>query len=252
MDFETSGPPFEGVEVRVADPDDEGLGKIMTRHPNMMRGYYRDPEETAKAMRDGWMETGDAGYFKEGHLVVVDRFSDLARTAGGARFSPQHLENKLKFSPFIAEAVAIGDGREFLTALLCLRFAVASKWAERRRVAFYKTTPTCPRPRGRKCWELIRAEVARVNESLLPANRIRRFVLLYKELDADDRRADPHQESAPPCGGGALRRNYLRAVFQRGFGEGGRPRDPAGRLHPAGFRGAGGGKIILIFHINLL
>ena len=183
VDFETSGPPFEGVEVRVADPDDEGLGKIMTRHPNMMRGYYRDPEETAKAMRDGWMETGDAGYFKEGHLVVVDRFSDLARTAGGARFSPQHLENKLKFSPFIAEAVAIGDGREFLTALLCLRFAVASKWAERRRVAFTNYADLSAREEMR---ELIRAEVARVNESLLPANRIRRFVLLYKELDADD------------------------------------------------------------------
>ena len=183
VDFETSGPPFEGVEVRVAEPDGEGLGKIMTRHPDMMRGYYRDPAATAQALRDGWMETGDAGYFKGSHLVVVDRFADLARTAGGARFSPQHLENKLKFSPFIAEAVAVGDGREFLTALLCVRFAVTSKWAERRRVPFTNYADLAAREEVRG---LIRAEVARVNESLLPAQRIRRFALLHKELDADD------------------------------------------------------------------
>ena len=183
VDFETSGPPFEGVEVRVAEPDGEGLGKIMTRHPNMMRGYYRDPESTAAALRDGWMDTGDAGYFKGSHLVVVDRFADLARTAGGARFSPQHLENKLKFSPFIAEAVAVGSGREFLTALLCVRFAVTAKWAERRRVPFTNYTDLSAREEVRG---LIRAEVARVNETLLPAHRIRRFALLHKELDADD------------------------------------------------------------------
>ena len=183
VDFETSGPPFAGVEVRVADPDSEGLGKIMTRHPNMMRGYYRDSESTAAALRDGWMDTGDAGYFKGSHLVVVDRFADLARTAAGARFSPQHLENKLKFSPFIAEAVVAGDGRDFLTALICVRYDVVGKWAERRRVAFTSYADLSARAEVR---ELIRGEVARATETLLPANRIRRFVLLHKELDADD------------------------------------------------------------------
>ena len=189
VDFETSGPPFDGAEVRVADADAEGLGKIMARHPNMMRGYFGDPEATASAFRDGWMETGDAGWIKEnGHLAVVDRFADLARMAGkdgddGARFSPQQLENKMKFSPFISEAVAVGDGRPHMTALLCVRHSVTAKWAENRRVPFTNYADLSARPEVR---ELIRGEVARLNESLRPAHRVRRFALLYKELDADD------------------------------------------------------------------
>lgn len=184
VDFETSGTPFDGVEIRIADPDAAGLGKIETRHPNMMRGYHRDPEETRKAVTDGWMGTGDAGYFNgAGHLVVIDRFKDLARTAGGFRFSPQHLENKLKFSPYIAEAVVSGDGRDWLAAIVCIRFPIVSNWAERRRIPFTSYTDLSSREEVRA---LVRDEVAAVNRTLPPAMRIRRFLLLHKQLDADD------------------------------------------------------------------
>lgn len=184
VDFETSGTPFEGVEVRIADPDAEGLGKIETRHPNMMRGYHRAPEATAEAVAGGWMGTGDAGYVNAaGHLVVIDRFKDLAQTAGGFRFSPQHLENKLKFSPYIAEAVVSGDGREWLAAIVCVRFPIVSHWAEQRRIPFTSYTDLSSRDEVRG---LVRAEIEGVNRTLLPAMRIRRFLLLHKQLDADD------------------------------------------------------------------
>lgn len=184
IDFETSGVPFDGVEIKIADADSEGLGKIVTRNPNMMRGYYNAPDETAEAVKDGWMETGDAGYFKSnGQLVVIDRYKDLAQTATGANFSPQYLENKLKFSPYIGEAVVFGDGRDFLTAMVCLRPAVASKWAERRRIPFTNYADLSSRPEMR---ELIRADIESVNASLPPAQRLKKMVLLYKELDADD------------------------------------------------------------------
>ncbi|MGI9338542.1 MAG: AMP-binding protein [Gammaproteobacteria bacterium] len=184
VDYESSGVAFDGVEIKIADADDEGLGRILTRHDNMMRGYYRAPEETAAAFVDGWMETGDAGYIKDnGHLVVIDRFADLAETSGGARFSPQYLENKLKFSPYIAEAVVIGDKKPHLAALVCLRFSVAAKWAERKRIAFTNYADLAARPEMR---DLLAAEVAAANETLPPAQRLQKFVLLHKELDADD------------------------------------------------------------------
>ena len=185
IDLESSGIPFDGVEVKITDADSEGLGKIVTRHPNMMRGYHRAPEETAKIIgADGWLETGDAGYFKDnGHLVVVDRFSDLARTADGTNFSPQYLENKLKFSPYLAEAVVMGDARPYLTAILCIRFPVLAKWAEQRRITYTNYTDLSARPEVR---ELVKREIAAINATLLPAMRLRKFILLYKELDADD------------------------------------------------------------------
>jgi len=184
VSFETSGTPFAGVDVRIVDPDPEGLGKIETRHPNMMRGYFRNPEATAEAVVGGWMQTGDAGYLDaNGHLVVIDRHKDLARTSGGFGFSPQYLENKLKFSPYVAEAVVSGDGRDFLAAIVCIRFPIVSKWAEQRRIAFTSYTDLSAKEEVR---ELVRGEIGQVNRNLLPAMRIRRFLLLYKQLDADD------------------------------------------------------------------
>ncbi|MGI9296788.1 MAG: AMP-binding protein [Gammaproteobacteria bacterium] len=184
VDYETSGRPFDGVEIKITDADSGGLGKIFARNPNMMRGYFKAPEETAKVVRDGWMDTGDAGYFKEGgHLVVADRRRDLSRTAGDANFSPQYLENKLKFSPHISEAVVFGNGRDFLTALVCIRAEVTAKWAERRRIAFTSYADLSLRSEVRA---LVRADVAEINAALPPPLRLRRIVLLPKELDAAD------------------------------------------------------------------
>ncbi|BDG71202.1 AMP-binding protein [Roseomonas fluvialis] len=183
VDFDTVGVPFgDGIELRIHEPDQNGVGEIVTRHPNMFAGYLG--LDDVADMRDGWMHTGDAGYFdKRGQLVVIDRIKDIATTSGGNRFSPQFIENKLKFSPFVAEAVILGDQRPHLAAMICIRFPIVSKWAERERIAFTTYTDLSARP---EVLEKIRAEVAQVNASLPEAQRIRDVVLLYKELDADD------------------------------------------------------------------
>jgi long-chain acyl-CoA synthetase len=135
-------------------------------------------------MDNGWMRSGDAGYFNDNkQLVVIDRIKDLAQTSHGDRFSPQYIENKLKFSPYVAEAVVLGDGRDKLAAMICIRFSILSKWAEKNRIAFTTYTDLSSRP---EVYALLRKEVEAVNATLPPAQRIAKFLLLYKELDADD------------------------------------------------------------------
>jgi long-chain acyl-CoA synthetase len=185
VDPDTTGVPMgETVEIRIDNPDIHGVGEIMIRHPNMFLGYYKNPESSAADIKDGWLQSGDAGYFNEKkHLVVIDRIKDLAETSRGERFSPQYLENKLKFSPYIAEAVVLGAGRERLAAMLCIRFSIVSKWAEKNRITFTTYTDLSARP---ETYALVQKEVEAVNATLPPAQRISRFLLLYKELDADD------------------------------------------------------------------
>ena len=150
----------------------------------MFLGYYKNPEASAADMKDGWMHSGDAGYFNANkQLVVIDRIKDLAETSRGERFSPQYLENKLKFSPYIAEAVVLGAGRDALAAMICIRFSIISKWAEKNRISFTTYTDLASRP---EVYALLQKEVETVNATLPPAQRISRFLLLYKELDADD------------------------------------------------------------------
>ncbi|WP_374442775.1 long-chain fatty acid--CoA ligase [Stella sp.] len=185
VDFDTVGVAFDkDVEIRIDEPDAQGVGEIVTRHPNIFAGYYRNEAATVADLRDGWMHTGDAGYFDaKGHLVVIDRIRDMATTARGDRFSPQYIENKLKFSPYVAEAVILGDGREHLAAIVCIRFPTVSKWAEKRRIAFTTYSDLAAKE---EVYALLEAEVAAVNARLPEAQRIARFLLLYKELDADD------------------------------------------------------------------
>ncbi len=185
VDPDTTGVPMAGnIEIRIENPDIHGVGEIVVRHPNMFLGYYKNPETSAADMKDGWMQSGDAGYFNQNkHLVVIDRIKDLAETAHGERFSPQYIENKLKFSPYIAETVVLGAGRDALAAMICIRFSIISKWAEKNRIAFTTYTDLASRP---EVYALLRKEVETVNATLPPAQRISRFLLLYKELDADD------------------------------------------------------------------
>lgn len=185
VDPDTTGVAMdETIELRIDNPDIHGVGEIMIRHPNMFLGYFRNPEASAADLKDGWLQSGDAGYFNDHkQLVVIDRIKDLAETSRGERFSPQYLENKLKFSPYIAEAVVLGDGRDRLAAMLCIRFSIVSKWAEKNRITFTTYTDLSARD---EVYALLREEVEAVNATLPPAQRISRFLLLYKELDADD------------------------------------------------------------------
>ena len=185
VDPDTTGVPMAAdIEVRVDNPDVNGVGEIVVRHPNMFLGYYKNPEASTADIKDGWMHSGDAGYFNaDRQLVIIDRIKDLAETSRGERFSPQYLENKLKFSPYVAEAVVLGDGRDALAAMICIRYSIISKWAEKNRISFTTYTDLSSRP---EVYALLRGEVEGVNATLPPAQRISRFLLLYKELDADD------------------------------------------------------------------
>ncbi|RRJ83448.1 long-chain fatty acid--CoA ligase [Aestuariirhabdus litorea] len=185
IDYDSVGVAFDNAEIRVINPDDNGVGEIVARNSGMFSGYYKNEEAFAEDVKEGWMHTGDAGYFKADsqHLVVIDRLKDLAQTEQGYRYSPQFIENKLKFSPFIAEAVVLGNGRPYLSAIICIRFSVVSKWAEQNGLAFTNYTNLSAHE---SVYELLRQEVEMVNETLPEAQRIGRFLLLYKELDADD------------------------------------------------------------------
>jgi long-chain acyl-CoA synthetase len=185
VDFDTVGTPFEHSEVRIDNADENGVGEIVARSAGMFLGYHKNEEASRADVHDGWLHTGDAGYFKKenGHLVVIDRIKDIATTSAGARFSPMYIENKLKFSPYIAEAVILGHARPWLAAIICIRFSIVSKWAEQRHIAFTNYTNLAGRP---EVYAVLRAEVEKVNATLPEGQRIRKFLLLYKELDADD------------------------------------------------------------------
>lgn len=185
VDPDTTGVAMaDDIELRIENADANGVGEILVRHPNMFLGYYKNPEASVADMDNGWMRSGDAGYFnKNRELVVIDRIKDMAQTLGGDRFSPQYIENKLKFSPYVAEAVVLGDSRENLAAIICIRYSIVSKWAEKNRIAFTTYTDLSSRP---EVYKLLHKEVEAVNATLPPAQRISKFLLLYKELDADD------------------------------------------------------------------
>jgi len=185
VDPDTTGVAMaDDIQIRIENPDIQGVGEIVVRHPNMFLGYYKNPEASAVDMKEGWMHSGDAGYFNDNkQLVVIDRIRDLAETSRGERFSPQYIENKLKFSPYIAEAVVLGAGRDALAAMICIRYSIIAKWAEKNRLSFTTYTDLASRP---EIYALLRKEVEAVNTTLPPAQRIARFLLLYKELDADD------------------------------------------------------------------
>jgi long-chain acyl-CoA synthetase len=185
VDFDTVGRGFnDDYKIRIDKPDAQGVGEIVSQHPYMFEGYYKNDDATRADLREGWMHTGDAGYFKpSGQLVVIDRMRDLATTALGERFSPQYVENKLKFSPYVSEAVVLGDKRACLAAIICIRFPIVSKWAEQNRMSFTTYSDLSSRS---EVYRLIGGEIERMNASLPPAQRVAKFTLLYKELDADD------------------------------------------------------------------
>ncbi len=175
----TVGLPYPGVEVRLTEE-----GEIVSRSEALFAGYYKNPEATRDVVRDGWLYSGDAGFFDaDGHLVVVDRLKDVTRLADGTTLAPQFLENKLKFSPYVKEAVVVGPNRPYVAALINIDMETVGKWAERRQIAYTTYTDLAQKL---EVYDLVYREVERVNQDLPAATRIRKYVLLHKELDPDD------------------------------------------------------------------
>ena len=178
--FHTVGTPFPQTDIRISDE-----GEILCRSPAVFQGYFRNPQATAETLENGWLHSGDAGYFEEdGHLVVIDRIADVMKLPDGTNFSPQFVENKLKFSPHVREAVVFGGGgAPFVTTMIAIDMENAGQWAERHRIPYTTFTDLARRA---EVYRLIRGHVRSVNEDLPKAARIRRFLLLHKELHADD------------------------------------------------------------------
>jgi long-chain acyl-CoA synthetase len=176
---ETVGKPTADTKIKISE-----AGEILICSPTVFLGYYKNPEATAQALDGGWLHTGDAGLVEEdGHLVVIDRLKDVLSLADGSRFSPALIENKLKFSPYVREAVVVGEGRPFVVALIQIDMGTVGNWAEGNRVPFTTFKDLAGKP---EVFTLIGREVARVNEDLRAAARIHAFALFDKELDADD------------------------------------------------------------------
>ena len=184
VNFDSVGKPIPETEVRIDNPDPKGVGEVVSRSPALFQGYYKAPDATRETIIGGWLRSGDAGYFDPGgHLVIIDRMKDIMTLQSGERFSPQFIENKLKFSPYIKEAVCIGQGRAFVLGLICIDFGIVGKWAEDRRIGYTTYTDLAGKP---EVYDFLEKEVRKVNATLGDAQRICKFALLYKELDADD------------------------------------------------------------------
>ncbi len=183
---DTVGTPMPEVELKIS-----AEGEVMLRSPGVFSGYYKNPQATAETLADGWIHSGDAGYIDaHGHLKIIDRAKDVSRVADAHRslFAPRYLENKLKFSPFIKEAVVHGQERPYVGAFINIDLAAVGNWAERRGLAYTSYTDLAAR---QEVYDLIQGEIARVNVSLaedpqMAGAQIRRFLILHKELDPDD------------------------------------------------------------------
>ncbi|RLG21000.1 long-chain fatty acid--CoA ligase [Candidatus Micrarchaeota archaeon] len=177
--FDTVGKPIPETEVRITEE-----GEIISRSPSVFKGYYKNPEATAKTLRDGWLHSGDTGFIDaDGHLVVFDRTKDIMVLSDGSKSSPQFLEARLKFSPYIKDAWVIGDKMPYVTAVICIDYNTVGKWAEDRGIAYTSYPELSQKP---EVYELVKKAIVEVNKTLPPAAKIKRFVNLYKEFDPDD------------------------------------------------------------------
>ncbi len=182
---DTVGRPFPGVELEITD-----RGEVVYRSPGVFQAYYKNPEATAETRTDdGWVYTGDAGYFDdEGHLKIIDRVKDVGKLNGGTLFAPKYIECKLKFFPQIREVVALGDQKDFVSAMVNIDLEAVSNWAERNNVPYasYQELAADARVYGmiKECIEKTNADLA--GDSTMAGAQIQRFLILHKELDPDD------------------------------------------------------------------
>lgn len=176
---DTVGPPLAGVEVQISE-----AGEILARAPTAPLAYHGEPPGPATALTDGWLRTGDAGRLTDdGHVVVVDRLADVAHLVDGTVFSPVALETKLRFSPYVRDALVCGDGWPFVAAVLTIEPETTGKWAEGRHLPFTGYADLAQRP---ETYDLLETEVGRVNHALAERLRVRRFLVLPKLFDVED------------------------------------------------------------------
>lgn len=176
--YETVGRPIPGIEIKISEK-----GEILIKSPGLFQRYHKMPNETAEPNKDGWFYSGDCGIIENGHLIMIDRMQDVMQLSDGTKYSPSLLENKLKFSPYMREAIVFGQERPYIIALIQIDYPNVGHWAEKRRIEY---TTFADLAQNEKVYELIAQEVEAVNENLPEAAQIKRLSLLKKEFDADD------------------------------------------------------------------
>jgi len=180
----TVGKALPETEVKIAED-----GEILVKHKAIIKGYYRDEENTREAVHDGWMHTGDVGEIdEEGYLKITDRKKDLIITAGGKNIAPQYIENLLKFSPYINDAVVIGDNRKFISALIVIDEENVVKYAQDNKVQY---TTFASLTKTEEVIKLIQDEINKVNDQVARVENIRKFRILDKKLYTEDGEVTP-------------------------------------------------------------
>jgi long-chain acyl-CoA synthetase len=177
--FDTVGVPITGTEIRIADD-----GQIISKSPSVFLGYYKNPEATKETLRDGWLYSGDRGFIdKDGHLVVFDRSKDVMTLRDGRPFSPQYLETRLKFSPYLKDSWVIGDGRDYVVAVTCIDYSVVGNWADEKKLTYTSYPELSQKP---EVYDLVEKQIRQANKDLPKVARVKKFINLYKEFDPDD------------------------------------------------------------------
>ncbi|MCF8051325.1 MAG: AMP-binding protein [Desulfobacterales bacterium] len=177
--FDTVGKPIPGTEIKITED-----GEIITRSPSVFLGYYKNPEATEKALQDDWLYSDDKGFMDEdGHLVVFDRTKDVFTLKDGQPFSPQYLETRLKFSPYIRDAWVLGHKRDYVAAVMCIDYNVVGNWADEKKLNYTSYPELSQKP---EVYDLVEKQIRQANKDLPESARVYKFTNLYKELDADD------------------------------------------------------------------
>ena len=177
--FDTVGHPIPETEIKITED-----GEILTRSPSVFLGYYKNPEATEETLKDDWLYSGDRGFIDDdGHLVVFDRTKDVFTLRDGKPFSPQYLETRMKFSPYVRDSWVIGDKREYVTAVICIDYSVVGKWADEKKINY---TSYQELSQLDQIYQLVEEQIRKANKDLPETARVVKFVNLYKEFDADD------------------------------------------------------------------
>jgi long-chain acyl-CoA synthetase len=178
--FETVGPAHAGAEVKISDD-----GELIYRQPGVFVGYHKDPQKTDVVLKNGWFHSGDSGFIREdGHIVIIDRLQDLVERDIGDALAPQNIESRLRFSPYIKDAwILAGPESAQVSAIIIINYDNVSRWAGQMRVAYTSFAELSQAP---EVYELVRQDIDRVNQTLPPGAKVKKYVNLHKEFDPDE------------------------------------------------------------------